>query len=97
MADKLEKMYIDNGIQSIYFFKVAEDDIIDATVYGNKSRFINHSCAPNCESIMKNRRIFIVALRDIEAGDEITICYNLGNAQDSLPCKCKSEFCRKFL
>ncbi|KAG0435216.1 Histone-lysine N-methyltransferase 2A [Dictyocoela muelleri] len=97
MADKLEKKYIENDIKSIYFFKVADDDIIDATVFGNKSRFINHSCMPNSRSILKNNRIFIMAIQDINVNEEITIYYNFSNSEERLRCRCNSEYCRKFL
>lgn len=33
-----------------YFMALKTDQIIDATRKGNVSRFINHSCEPNCET-----------------------------------------------
>lgn len=33
-----------------YFMALRGDQIIDATKKGNISRFINHSCSPNCET-----------------------------------------------
>ena len=42
--------------------------VIDATRRGNSARWINHSCAPNCEIEEEGRRIFIEARRDIRPG-----------------------------
>lgn len=33
-----------------YFMTISKDEIIDAHNKGNLSRFINHSCEPNCET-----------------------------------------------
>lgn len=34
----------------LYFMRVSQDLNIDAMTYGNESRFINHSCDPNCHT-----------------------------------------------
>ena len=34
-----------------FLFALENGDVIDATVGGNSSRWINHSCAPNCEAV----------------------------------------------
>lgn len=49
-ADEREAYYrtIPRLSSSCYMFRLTEDTIIDATRYGNASRFINHSCTPNC-------------------------------------------------
>ena len=33
-----------------YFFALSKDEYIDAFYKGNYSRFMNHSCDPNCKS-----------------------------------------------
>jgi SET domain-containing protein len=48
-----------------FYFHVDEDRVIDALYGGNSSRWINHSCDPNCEADEVDGRIFIKALRDI--------------------------------
>lgn len=45
VADALEKRYEKLGIGSSYLFRVDHNVVIDATKYGNLSRFINHSCS----------------------------------------------------
>lgn len=66
-----------------FLFTLNDDYVIDANQEGNSARWINHSCAPNCESIMeddpdgksKNDRVFIEAIRDIKPGEELTYNY----------------------
>ena len=75
--------------------------VIDATRRGNSARWINHSCAPNCEIEEEGHRIFIDARRDIRAGEELTYDYNLQigekhtkKAQREHACFCKARRCR---
>lgn len=58
--------------------------------------FVNHSCDPNCESDQIRDRIWIIALRDIEAGEELTYDYCLwdGEPGDEAPCYCGAGNCR---
>ena len=51
--------------------------MIDGKHGGNSSRWINHSCDPNCEADEDDGRVFIKALRDIEAGEELIYDYGL--------------------
>ena len=64
---------------------------IDPVDYG---RFINHSCSPNAGIV---KRIEVIAMRDIEAGEEITFDYSLSEADIywHIQCNCKSPDCRK--
>jgi len=57
--------------------------------------FINHSCDPNCETGEIRGRVWIKAIRKIEAGEEITYDYCLydGGADDAT-CNCGAEKCR---
>src|SRR5882724_8578631 len=36
-----------------FLFIVSNRTVIDAGVGGNEARFINHSCAPNCETVIE--------------------------------------------
>ena len=75
--------------------------VIDATRRGNSARWINHSCAPNCDIEEEGRRIFIESRRDIHPGDELTYDYNLQigekhtrAAKREHACFCGSRRCR---
>ncbi|HET9549053.1 MAG TPA: SET domain-containing protein-lysine N-methyltransferase [Candidatus Binatia bacterium] len=75
--------------------------VIDATRRGNSARWINHSCAPNCDIEEEGRRIFIESRRDIQPGDELTYDYNLQigekhtkAAKREHACFCRARRCR---
>jgi len=59
--------------------------------------FVNHSCAPNCETDQIRGKIWIIALRDIAAGEELTYDYNLYDGDDDAPCTCGAARCRGSL
>ena len=58
--------------------------------------FINHSCEPNCDTEEIEGRVWIVARRNIKAGEELTYDYNLydGDLDDPAPCYCAAKKCR---
>jgi uncharacterized protein len=85
----------------VLLFTVDDQTVIDGGVGGNEARYINHSCEPNCESVTRGKRVWIYALRDIEAGEELTYDYNLTGDDGDLeaqaadyPCRCGSTSCR---
>jgi uncharacterized protein len=59
--------------------------------------FVNHSCQPNCETDQIRGKMWIIALRDIAAGEELTYDYNLFDGEDDAPCLCGSKRCRGSL
>ena len=86
----------------MYYMSLAPDQLIDATDKGNASRFINHSCDPNCEiqkwATSNTYSVGIFAIRDISPGEEITFDYQferIGNG--AIPCFCGSAKCRHVL
>ena len=58
--------------------------------------FINHSCNPNCETDEIDGRVWIIALRDIAAGEELSYEYELydSDEDESAPCSCGADKCR---
>jgi uncharacterized protein len=59
--------------------------------------FINHCCQPNCETDIIGGRVWIMARRDIEPGEELTYDYNLYDGEDEAPCLCRARRCRGSL
>jgi SET domain-containing protein len=84
-----------------FLFIVDSRIVIDAGVDGNEARFLNHSCNPNCESVIEKRRVYIEAVRDIEPGEEMTYDYQIQREEDDPPgieevfaCRCGFPQCR---
>ncbi|KAJ6652956.1 hypothetical protein lerEdw1_010266 [Lerista edwardsae] len=92
----------ENSVTNFYMLTVTKDRIIDAGPKGNYSRFMNHSCNPNCETqkwtVNGDVRVGLFALCDIPAGMELTFNYNLdclGNGRTE--CHCGANNCSGFL
>lgn len=71
--------YIDDAeadrIFNRYIFEVAKNVNIDGSSRKNLARYVNHSCRPNCEDLIRSKRVFYVARRKIKAGEELTVDY----------------------
>ena len=85
-----------------FYFHIDDGHVIDGGVGGNSSRWINHSCDPNCEAEeTADKRVFIRALRDIPAGEELFFDYGLvvderytAKLKAEYACHCGSPDCR---
>ena len=86
----------EQGNPFIFYFDEEHD--LDGTAKENAARFLNHSCAPNCEAQKIGNRIWIVAARDIARGEELTFDYgyDLEDYRD-YPCRCGSPNCRGYI
>ena len=71
-----------------------EDWEIDAGVGGNYTRYLNHSCDPNCEARVERDRIMIYARRPIRVGEEITVDYETSYHSNRKRCHCGAANCR---
>ena len=88
-----------------FYFHIDDGRVIDGNVGGNSSRWINHSCQPNCEAEEADGgRIFIKALRNIAAGEELFFDYGLiidarhtKKLLADYPCWCGAPVCRGTL
>ena len=87
-----------------FYFHIDEDHVIDALYGGNSSRWINHACDANCEADEVDGRIFIKALRNIHAGEELNYDYGLiiderytPKLKAEYPCWCGTQKCRGTL
>jgi uncharacterized protein len=92
-SEEAEERYDDDASEHphVLLFTVDDDTVIDAGVGGNDARFFNHSCAPNCETVIDKGRVFIVALRAIAPGEELTYDYRLER-----PGRAKAEWLRRY-
>lgn len=93
------------GLTSMtYVMNLNKTLAIDGERNGNDSRFINHSCNPNCEVLYFNETPYIYAMQEIQKGQELNFDYKLGfdteldlssdQKKEWFPCNCGSENCR---
>jgi len=89
--DEGDKRY--EGREYTYLFGMDDGRVIDGH---GMAAFINHSCDPNCETDEVDGKLWIIALRDIKAGEELSYDYCLwdGEEDDPAPCYCGATNCR---
>jgi uncharacterized protein len=87
-----------------FLFGLADGRLIDGSCGGNSARWLNHACAPNCEAIEDDGRIFIHTLRAIAPGEELFIDYSLAidepaddEARAQYACRCSAAGCRQSM
>jgi uncharacterized protein len=98
-----DRRYDDDNMSKhhTFLFILNSRTCVDAAVGGNISRYINHLCDPNCVAWIEGRHIWIDALRDIRAGEELGYEYEYdflpGYTVEDLEfysCHCGSAKCR---
>lgn len=105
-ADRLYSGTTEEG--HTFLFTLNDKYIIDANVEGNVARWINHSCAPNCQAVLEENadgkpkldRVMITALRPIKVGEELTYDYGITLEERLTPrlkkiwaCRCGAKKC----
>lgn len=101
--EEADRRYDDESMDEhhTFLFTVSSRTVIDATNEGNDARFINHSCDPNCEAEIVRGRVWISAIRDIPAGEELHYDYAYERSGDETEadermykCLCGTARCR---
>ena len=83
---------------SVFNFILDDEHQIDGNNKFNTARFLNHSCDPNCWIDIIKKRIWIIALRDIEEGEELTYDYGFDVEHwEDHPCRCGSDNCIGYI
>lgn len=81
-----------------FIFYLDEETDLDGNVDWNPARWLNHSCAPNCEAENDEGQIWIVAARDLRAGEELTFNYGYDLADyRASPCRCGTPACVGYI
>ncbi len=90
-----------NGRHHTFLFVVNDDIVLDARRRGNDAKYINHSCEPNCESVIDDDRVWIQSIKPIASGQELVYDYRFewDDAYDAddvryYACRCGSAKCR---
>lgn len=96
----------------VYIFDLNKKYDLDGNLPNNPAKYINHTCDPNCEAVNYDtapddvsekvihdyNEIWIVALRDIKAGEELGFDYgyDIQHFMDH-PCRCGSDNCVGYI
>ncbi len=83
---------------AVYIFELNKRYDIDGHVDYNTAKYINHACDPNCEVDVIRGRVWIIALRKINKGEELF--YNYGYDLDTYedhPCLCGHARCAGYI
>uniref|UniRef100_A0A3Q3M574 [histone H3]-lysine(36) N-trimethyltransferase n=1 Tax=Mastacembelus armatus TaxID=205130 RepID=A0A3Q3M574_9TELE len=96
------KEYARNKNIHYYFMSLKNNEIIDATLKGNCSRFMNHSCEPNCETqkwtVNGQLRVGFFTTKAVTAATELTFDYQFQRyGKEAQKCFCGAPSCRGFL
>ena len=101
--EEAEARYPDSAVERHHTYLFAIDDavVVDAAENGNEARFLNHSCAPNCDAVIEDGRIWIETIHDIEPGEELVYDYayilaerHTPATKKRYPCRCGAITCR---
>ncbi|KAG8372490.1 hypothetical protein BUALT_Bualt12G0071500 [Buddleja alternifolia] len=91
----------DQDARNFYMCEINKDFVIDATFKGNYSRFLNHSCAPNCKlekwQVEGETRLGVFASRSIEVGEPLTYDYRFVQFGPEVECQCGAPNCQGYL
>ena len=90
LHDDADKLY--ENLPYTYLFGTSDGEtVIDG--FG-MAMYVNHSCDPNCETEEDEQgKVWIMSMRDITAGEELTYDYLLYEGDGDAPCSCGSAKC----
>jgi SET domain-containing protein len=81
-----------------FIFSIDAWHDLDGDVEWNPARWLNHSCAPNAQAEWVKAGIWIIALRAIQTGEEITFDYGYDlDEYQGYPCRCQAPNCVGFI
>lgn len=98
VIDADECMRREDEEDNVYIFYLDEHRYLD-TAQSGKIRYINHSCEPNALVVERDANsLYLVAARDIQAGEELTIDYDFAEIydlcqRDNPACKARQSAC----
>ena len=77
----------------IMIVEVSAKTAIDASQSTHALRYTNHSCRPNAMLRIAQGRVELFAMRDLAAGEEITVDYGETHHEGRLRCRCGAPGC----
>jgi SET domain-containing protein len=81
------------GVARIMIVELSDKRAIDASQSTDPLRFTNHSCQPNAVLRIRQGRVEFYAMRDVNAGEELTVNYGETHHEGQLRCRCGAPGC----
>ncbi|MEY4766734.1 MAG: hypothetical protein RI907_3407 [Pseudomonadota bacterium] len=81
----------------VFMVAISDKRSVDATHSTDPLRYANHACLPNMVLKVQQGRVAFYALRDIAAGEELTVRYGATHHAGKLACRCGAPRCQGAL
>jgi uncharacterized protein len=81
------------GTARIMIVELSSTRAIDAAHSTDPLRYTNHSCRPNAVLRIRQGRVEFYAIRDVRAGEELTVNYGETHHEGTLRCRCGAPGC----
>ena len=81
------------GAARIMIVELSHTRAIDAAHSTDPLRYTNHSCRPNAVLRIRQGRVEFYAMRDVRAGEELTVNYGETHHEGTLRCRCGAPEC----
>lgn len=102
--DEADRRYEDDdakGRHHTFLFILDDDTVLDARRTRCDAKYLNHSCDPNCETVIDDGHIWVEAIKPIKLGDELVYDYQFefddsydGEDIRYYACRCGTDKCR---
>jgi uncharacterized protein len=87
-----------SGHARVFIFELNKRQDLDGSIPNNPAKYINHSCEANCEAVNIHGKIWIMALRDIAQGEELSFDYGYDSSHFmDHPCYCNTPSCIGYI
>jgi SET domain-containing protein len=88
-----------NNSKPIYLFNLNKKFDMDGDISTNTAKLINHSCSNNCDYNGTGLKLWVVAIKNIKKGEELTCDYGFGFDENykQFKCKCRSKNCCGYI
>ena len=89
------------GRHHTFLFILSDDIVLDARTTKCDTKYLNHSCDPNCESVIEDGQIWVDCIKSIKPEQELVYDYQFEFEDDYEPediryyaCRCGTAKCR---
>lgn len=92
--ERFRRTWVPGGKRPLYMLRLSSRVVLDGAFHGSGAERINHSCDPNLKPLKTRGRMWFVSRRRIEAGEELTLDYQVSPHAPAIRCRCGARHCR---